>query len=106
MDTIMQAQILYPIVAATVGVLVSCGFLSGHYNELLWALLAACLCFHAYVERQLRLSRALTAAHDVVDNVPLDESSITALDVELSKALEAIALEEFVGADIADAAPR
>jgi uncharacterized protein (DUF169 family) len=64
-------------------------FLSGHYNELLWALLATCVAFHAYVRRQLRLVAALETAHEIVENLPVDE-----VDADLTEALAVAALEE------------
>jgi O-antigen ligase len=76
-------------VAATIGVLATCVFLSGHYNELLWALLATCVAFHAYVRRQLRLVAALETAHEIVENLPVDE-----VDADLTEALAVAALEE------------
>lgn len=76
-------------VAATLGVLATCMFLSGHYSELLWALLAACVAFHAYVQRQLRLVAALETAHEIVENLPVDE-----IDADISEALAVAALDE------------
>jgi O-antigen ligase len=76
-------------VAATVGVLASCIFLSGQYSELLWALLACCVSYHAYVERQLRLVAAVEEAQLIVENLPID-----AVDADLSEALAVAALQE------------
>jgi O-antigen ligase len=76
-------------VAATIGVLVTCVFLSGHYSELLWMLLATCVAFHAYVRRQLQLVAALETAHEIVENLPIDE-----VDADISEALAVAALEE------------
>lgn len=77
------------IVAAAIGVLASCFFLSGQYNELLWAMLAACVAFYAYVDRQLRLAAAIETAHQIVENLPIDE-----IDADVSEALAVAALDE------------
>ncbi len=77
------------IVAATVGVLASCIFLSGQYNELLWALLAACVSFFAYARTQLRMAAAIETAQQIVENLPIDE-----VDADVSEALAVAALDE------------
>lgn len=77
------------VLAATVGVLASCAFLSGHYNELLWALLAACVAFHAWAARQLQLAAAVETAQQIVRNLPVDE-----VHADMSEALAIAALEE------------
>jgi O-antigen ligase len=77
------------IVAATLGFLSSCAFLSNHYSELLWALFATCVAFAAHVRRQLQLARALEAARDVVENLPIEE-----LGVQLDGELASAALQE------------
>jgi len=77
------------IVAATIGVLASCAFLSNHYSEVLWALLATCVAFQAYAVRQVRLAAAIETAHEIVENLPVDE-----VDADLSEALAVAALDE------------
>lgn len=82
------------IVAATLGVLASCIFLSNQYGELMWALLAICVAFHAYVQRELRVAAALRTAREIVDNVPVDD-----LDADVTGgALAVAALDELDGA--------
>lgn len=61
------------VLAATLGLLASSIFLSGQYNELLWALLATCVAFHAFVVRQQRIAAAFERARDVAENLPMDE---------------------------------
>ena len=77
------------IVAATVGVLASCIFLSGQYNELLWALLAACVSYYAYASTQLRMVAAIETAQQIVENLPIDE-----VDADVSEVLAVAALDE------------
>ncbi len=77
------------IVAATIGFFASCIFLSNHYSEIIWALLASCVAYHAYVVRQLRLAAALETAQEIVENLPVDE-----VDADLSEALAVAALDE------------
>ena len=89
------------IVAATLGVLASCIFLSNQYGELMWALLATCVAFHAYVHRQLRLAAALETAQEIVENFPVDD-----VDAGLTEALAVAALDELDAAPDALAAPR
>lgn len=89
------------IVAATLGVLASCLFLSNQYSELLWTMLATCVAFHAYVHRQLRLAAALETAQEIVDNLPVDE-----VDADLSEALAVAALSELDSAPELLDAPR
>ena len=78
------------VLAATCGLLASAVFLSGQYNELLWALLAACVGYHALVVRRERIEAALATAHVVAANLPVDE-----LQLELDAELASIAIEEF-----------
>lgn len=89
------------IVAATIGVLASCAFLSNQYGELIWALLATCVAFHAYVHRQLRLAAALETAKEIVENLPVDEA-----DVDLTEALAVAALDELDRLPELSSAPR
>lgn len=77
------------VLAAAVGVLASCIFLSGHYGELLWALLAACVAFSGWAERQARLAAALEAAQEIVENLPVDE-----VDADLTEVLAIAAIDE------------
>jgi O-antigen ligase len=77
------------IVAAALGLLGACAFLSNHYSELLWATLAACVAFHAYAVRQQRMAAAIETAHQIVENMPIDE-----VDADLSEALAVAALDE------------
>ncbi len=77
------------VVAAAIGLLGACLFLSNHYSELLWATLAACVSFFAYATRQERMARAIETAHEIVENLPIDE-----VDVDLSEALAIEALDE------------
>lgn len=76
------------ILAATMGLLASSVFLSGQYNELLWALLSVCVAYHAIVVRRATLAAALETARLVADNMPIEE-----LVIELDGALAAEALE-------------
>jgi O-antigen ligase len=78
------------VLAATVGLLTSCVFLSGQYNELLWAMLAACVGFHALVMRRERIVAALETAREVAENLPVEELRL-GLDGELAT----IAIEEY-----------
>lgn len=77
------------VLAATVGLLATNLFLSGHYSELLWALIAMCVAFHAWAARQLQLSLAIEAAQEIVANLPVDE-----VDADLSEVLAIAALDE------------
>lgn len=77
------------IVAATIGFFASCAFLSNHYSEIIWAMLATCVAYHAYVQRQLRLAAAIETAQEIVENLPVDQA-----DVDLTEALAVAALGE------------
>ncbi|MCB0877488.1 MAG: O-antigen ligase family protein [Thermoleophilia bacterium] len=77
------------VVAATVGVLASNVFLSNHYNELLWALLAVSVSYHEYARRQLRMAAAIETAQQIVENLPIDE-----VDADVSEALAMAALDD------------
>ncbi|MCW2924867.1 MAG: O-antigen ligase family protein [Thermoleophilia bacterium] len=83
------------VVAATLGMLATCIFLSNHYGELLWTLLATCVAYGAFVERQLRLQITLEAAHDVVEALPIEDA--LEADLELDGLLATAALGEYVG---------
>lgn len=50
------------LMAGTIGLLASSTFLSGQYAELLWALLAACVAYHAAVAREVRSAAATATA--------------------------------------------
>ena len=86
-DTVRMGR---AVLAATIGLLASCMFLSGQYNELLWAMLAACVGFHALVVRRERVLAALETAHDVAENLPVDD-----LQLDLDGELATVAIEEF-----------
>jgi hypothetical protein len=53
-------------------------------------MLAACVGFHALVLRRERVLAALETAHDVAENLPVDD-----LQLDLDAELATVAIEEF-----------